>query len=115
MARSATSSAPPREDAPAMKVLQLGKYYAPYRGGMETHLSGLCEELKGRVQLEVLVSNTAPRTVHEVVHGVPVTRCAELVKVASTSLNPTLPLELSRRRYELLHIDREEHTSELQS
>ena len=62
-----------------MKVLQLGKYYAPYRGGMETHLSGLCEELKGRVELEVLVSNTAPRTVREVVHGVPVTRCAELV------------------------------------
>lgn len=87
-----------------MKVLQLGKYYAPYRGGMETHLSGLCEELKGRVELEVLVSNSAPRTVHEVVHGVPVTRCAELVKVASTSLNPTLPLELSRRRYELLHM-----------
>ncbi|OJT21817.1 hypothetical protein BO221_23885 [Archangium sp. Cb G35] len=87
-----------------MKVLQLGKYYAPYRGGMETHLSGLCEELKGRVQLEVLVSNTEPRTVREVVHGVPVTRCAELVKVASTSLNPTLPLELSRRRYELLHM-----------
>lgn len=87
-----------------MKVLQLGKYYAPYRGGMETHLSGLCEELKGRVRLEVLVSNTAPRTVHEVVRGVPVTRCAELVKVASTSLNPTLPLELSRRRYELLHM-----------
>ncbi len=87
-----------------MKVLQLGKYYAPYRGGMETHLSGLCEELKGHVELEVLVSNTAPRTVREVVHGVPVTRCAELVKVASTSLNPTLPLELSRRRYELLHM-----------
>ncbi|HEX8823177.1 MAG TPA: glycosyltransferase [Archangium sp.] len=87
-----------------MKVLQLGKYYAPYRGGMETHLSGLCEELKGRVELEVLVSNTAPRTVHEVVHGVPVTRCAELVKLASTSLNPTLPLELSRRRYDVLHM-----------
>ncbi|WP_257455077.1 glycosyltransferase [Archangium lipolyticum] len=87
-----------------MKVLQLGKYYAPYRGGMETHLSGLCEELVGRVELEVLVSNTVPRTVHEVVRGVSVTRCAELVKVASTSLNPTLPLELSRRRYDLLHM-----------
>ncbi|HEX8439464.1 glycosyltransferase [Archangium sp.] len=87
-----------------MKVLQLGKYYAPYRGGMETHLSGLCAELQGRVELEVLVSHTAPRTVREVVHGVPVTRCAELVKVASTSLNPTLPLELSRRRYDLLHM-----------
>jgi glycosyltransferase involved in cell wall biosynthesis len=87
-----------------MKVLQLGKYYAPYRGGMETHLAGLCEELKGRVELEVLVSNTAPRTSHEVVRGVPVTRCAELARVASTSLNPTLPLELSRRGYELLHM-----------
>jgi rhamnosyl/mannosyltransferase len=87
-----------------MKVLQLGKYYAPYRGGMETHLSGLCEELQRHVELEVLVSNTEPRTVREVVHGVPVTRCAEWVKLASTSLNPTLPLELSRRGYDLLHM-----------
>ncbi|QRK12685.1 glycosyltransferase [Archangium violaceum] len=87
-----------------MKVLQLGKYYAPYRGGMETHLSGLCAELKNRVELEVLVSNTVPRTMREVVDGVRVTRCAELAKVASTSLNPTLSLELSWRRYELLHM-----------
>jgi glycosyltransferase involved in cell wall biosynthesis len=87
-----------------MKVLQLGKYYPPYRGGMETHLAGLCAELRGRVELEVLVSNSAPHTVHEVVEGVPVTRCAEMGRVASTSLNPTLPVELSRRRYDVLHM-----------
>jgi glycosyltransferase involved in cell wall biosynthesis len=87
-----------------MKILQLGKYYPPYRGGMETHLAGLCAELQGQVELEVLVSNSARHTVHEVVEGVPVTRCAELLKVASTSLNPTLPVELTRRRYDVLHM-----------
>lgn len=86
------------------RVLQLGKYYPPHRGGMETHLAGLCSQLAGHVLLEVLVSNQGPRTVRERVHGIPLTRCAELGRVASTSLNPTLPLELSLRQYDLLHL-----------
>lgn len=87
-----------------MKVLQLGKYYPPYAGGMESHLALLCEALRPEVELEVLVSNTGPRTVREVIAGVPLTRCAELLNLASTSINPTMPLELSRRDYDLLHL-----------
>lgn len=103
MAVSVTSAPRPEVDG-AMRVLQVGKYYPPYRGGMETHLVSLCSQLKERVALEVLVSHTAPRTVREVVDGVSVTRCAELARVASTSLNPTLPLELSRRAYDVVHL-----------
>ncbi len=103
MAASVTS-APRREGDGVMRVLQVGKYYPPYCGGMETHLVSLCAQLKGQVALEVLVSHTAPRTVREVVDGVPVTRCAELARVASTSLNPTLPVELSRRAYDVVHL-----------
>jgi rhamnosyl/mannosyltransferase len=87
-----------------MKVLQLGKYYPPYMGGIETHLRQLCGELKSKVDLDVVVCNSEMREADDEVEGVRVHRCAELAKVASTSLCPTMPLALSRRDYDILHI-----------
>ncbi|MEO7110583.1 MAG: glycosyltransferase, partial [Polyangiaceae bacterium] len=87
-----------------LKVLQLGKYYPPYRGGIESHLRQLCGELKSKVDLDVVVCNSEMRDADDVVDGVHVHRCAELAKVASTSLCPTMPLALSRRDYDILHI-----------
>lgn len=87
-----------------MKVLQLGKYYPPYMGGIETHLRQLCGELKSKVDLDVVVCNSEMREADDVVEGVRVHRCAELAKVASTSLCPTMPLALSRRDYDILHV-----------
>jgi len=87
-----------------MRVLQLGKYYYPYMGGIENHLYVLCGELKERVSLEVVVSNTRMRTVRDMVGGIPVTRCGEILNLASTSICPTMALELSRRDYDLLHL-----------
>jgi len=86
-----------------MRVLQVGKYYYPYMGGIETHLSVLCNELKPHVDFDVLVCNTKRETKRESVQGIPVTRCLEVSQVASTSLCPTMPLELSRRQYDLIH------------
>ena len=87
-----------------MRVLQLGKYYYPYMGGIENHLYLLCTELKGKVELDVVVANTRARTVREDVEGIPVTRVAQVAHLASTSLCPTLPIELSRRQYDLIHL-----------
>jgi rhamnosyl/mannosyltransferase len=86
-----------------MNVLQLGKYYYPYMGGIENHLYLLCNELKQKVDLDVLVCNSERTSTVEEVDGVRVTRCFELTNVASTSICPTMPLELSRRRYDLVH------------
>ena len=87
-----------------MRVLQLGKYYYPYMGGIENHLYLLCNELKSRVDLDVLVCNSEGKTVTEQVDGVRVTRAAQRAHAASTSLCPTMPLEVSRRRYDVMHI-----------
>jgi glycosyltransferase involved in cell wall biosynthesis len=87
-----------------VRVLELAKYYYPYMGGIEHHLYVLSNELKSRVELEVVVANTEPRTVREAVEGVDVTRCSAIARVASTSLAPTMVLELSRRRYDVIHL-----------
>lgn len=97
----------PRRDAQRrdrMRVLQLGKYYYPYMGGIENHLYLLCNEIKSRVDLEVIVCNSALTRVAESLDDVPITRCPQVLQVASTSICPTMPLELSRRSYEILHI-----------
>jgi rhamnosyl/mannosyltransferase len=86
-----------------MRVLQLGKYYYPYFGGIENHLYLLCNELKRSVDLDVVVCNSRRESSVDEVDGVKVTRCFELANFASTSICPTMPLEMSRRRYDLLH------------
>src|SRR5678816_1135756 len=87
-----------------MRVLQLGKYYEPYLGGMETHVRLLAEGLAARgVAVEVLVHNTGSKTVKESVRGVHVTRVGRVATVMSTELAPRLRKELSRP-YDLLHL-----------
>jgi rhamnosyl/mannosyltransferase len=87
-----------------MRVVELGKYYHPYQGGIESHLRVLSEQIRARVELEVIVHNVGPKTVHERVADVSVTRCASFGVVASVALSPTMPLELSRRSYDVLHL-----------
>jgi len=87
-----------------MRVLQLGKYYEPYVGGIETHLALLAHGLQARgVEVEVLVHGNGTRTVRENVRGIPVTRVGALLRALSTELAPSLVGELSRS-YEVLHL-----------
>lgn len=87
-----------------MRVLQLGKYYYPHMGGIESHLHLLCNELKSTVDVDVVVCNSKPESRTDVVEGVRVTRCFEIANVASMSICPTMPFELSRRRYDVIHL-----------
>jgi rhamnosyl/mannosyltransferase len=86
-----------------MTVLQLGKYYYPYMGGIENHLFLLCNEIRQRMPLEVVVCNSAPATTYESVNGVSITRCGEIFNIASTSLCPSMPMVLSRLQYKIIH------------
>ena len=49
-----------------LRVLQVGKFYAPYKGGMETHLQALCSELRSHLELRVVVANTSRERVDEI-------------------------------------------------
>lgn len=72
-----------------MKILELGKFYWPSKGGMETLLQIFC---KGFVDLghdvECVVANEKPKKVIETVDGVPVRREAEYLRLFSTSISP---------------------------
>src|SRR2546427_6552987 len=63
---------------------------------MERTLQFLAEGERGAVEAEVLVANTAPRTVREVRGGVLVTRVASFGSVGSVGVCPTFPLWLRR-------------------
>ena len=67
-------------------------------GGIETHVEMLSSRLKGKVEVEAIVFNTEPRTVRENIDGVRVTRCAELVRVASNSISVAMLAEISSPR-----------------
>lgn len=73
-----------------MRVLQIGKFYPPYRGGMESVLYDLCHELKDKVDLRVLVAGRRGPTRIEVNDGVEVVRVGSLGMIFSTSICPTM-------------------------
>jgi glycosyltransferase involved in cell wall biosynthesis len=87
-----------------MKVLHLGKFYSPFKGGMETVLRHLCEGTSGRIDNRVLVANDRCSTIREEIEGVPVVRAASLVKIGAVAICPTLPYWLARTRADVVVI-----------
>ena len=90
--------------AAQLRVLQIGKYYPPYRGGMESHLEILSRELKGKVDLKVIVSNTNRQTTRELVDDVEVTRVGKLFDVSSAAVCPGLVGEIRKAKADVVHL-----------
>ncbi|MET0383355.1 MAG: glycosyltransferase, partial [Burkholderiaceae bacterium] len=91
-----------------MKVLQVGKFYPPVRGGIETVMWELAEGLN-RVGLrsDVLCANQSPVSSSErFAGGYDVMRAASLGMLLSTSVAPALVSQLAslKRRYDVLHV-----------
>jgi len=85
-----------------LKVLHVGKYYPPDRGGIETVLQALCSGADRSITAQALVLNKSRRTVHEVIDGVAVTRVASLATVGAVSLTPSLAWWLRRTRADVV-------------
>ncbi len=79
-----------------LRVLHVGKFYPPARGGMEKVLQVLAEAERTEVDNHVLVANDGPATVHEEVNGVPVTRVGAWTRVGAVALCPTFPYWLRK-------------------
>lgn len=89
---------------PKLRVLQVGKYYPPYMGGIETHLQNLCNELNDLVDVQVLVSNSGPHTVTEVVDGVSVTRVGTKASLSSAPISPGLVSRIRAAGADIVHL-----------
>ena len=84
------------------RVLHIGKFYPPVRGGMEQVLASLCRATAGRIDNEVLAFNTSSKTVREVVDGIPVTRLGSIAPARSTPIAPAMLRELRSSSADLI-------------
>ncbi|HXZ88010.1 MAG TPA: glycosyltransferase [Candidatus Binataceae bacterium] len=87
-----------------MRVLQVGKFYPPHMGGIETHLQDLCGELSRSISVRVLVANDSRRHCDEIVDGLRVTRLAPLFNVSTAPVCPRMAPEIRRARADLVHL-----------
>jgi rhamnosyl/mannosyltransferase len=87
-----------------LKVLQVGKFYSPYRGGIESHLETLSKALRECVDLKVVVSNCQGVTTNEEVEGVPVTRLAARMSAGTSVIAPSLIQAIGKSDADIIHI-----------
>lgn len=87
-----------------LRILHVGKFYPPARGGMEQVIQVLAEGERPAVATSVLVANAGRATVHETVNGVPVTRVGTARQVGSVSVCPTLPWWMRQASTDLMVI-----------
>jgi len=87
-----------------LRVLQLGKFYPPHMGGMETHLQALCEQLQRSVDVRVIVASDDRRTTSEWVNGIRVTRAGTAFHITTVPVCPGMAGEIRRTPADLVHL-----------
>lgn len=101
---TATTVAKPSSISRRLKVLQVGKFYPPHMGGIETHLEALCGELRKACDLNVIVASEDRTRIDEVLNQVPISRIPTRWTVASTPLCPGMIREIRKSNAEIVHI-----------
>jgi rhamnosyl/mannosyltransferase len=85
-----------------LRILHLGKYYPPVKGGIETVVETLCRGEARWVDSSALVLNEGSQTTIERRDGVDVTRVGAVARVGAVSLAPSLPLWLAKAEADVL-------------
>jgi glycosyltransferase involved in cell wall biosynthesis len=90
-----------------MKILQLGKYYPPHFGGIESVTYDLTEGLNARgYPCDVLCFNENGTSIEEAHQGFKVIRASRSAEFSSTAFSLSMPLLLNRLkdRYDIIHV-----------
>ncbi|MEW6161497.1 MAG: glycosyltransferase [Verrucomicrobiota bacterium] len=87
-----------------MKIVELGKFYPPHYGGIETLLRSWCEGfVASGAEVDCVVAHDHAQTVHEQIGGVRVHRFASFGTLLSTSICPGYLRALGRYPADLWH------------
>ena len=86
------------------RVLQIGKFYPPHMGGIETHLRSLCLELQGSVDVQAIVANTSSDLLEERVDGIRVTRLGTSLHFSAAPICTGLVSRLRQTPADVVHI-----------
>jgi rhamnosyl/mannosyltransferase len=87
-----------------IKVLQVGKFYPPHMGGIETHMQVLCRELQNEIDVEVLVANDSARDEESWEGRVKITRVGTRFSISSAPVCPSLPAKIRRAKADIVHL-----------
>jgi glycosyltransferase involved in cell wall biosynthesis len=85
-----------------LRILHLGKYYPPVRGGIETVVETLCRGEAAWSDSSAMVLNKRLLTTVEHRDGVAVRRIGSVASLGAVSVAPTLPLWLARAEADVL-------------
>ncbi len=87
-----------------MRILELGKFYPPHRGGIETLLESWCEGFVGLgAEVDCVVANDSATPLRETLRGVRVHRLASWGTLFSTSVCPGYLRTTKRIQADLWH------------
>jgi glycosyltransferase involved in cell wall biosynthesis len=87
-----------------MRVLQIGKFYPPHVGGIESHLHTLCAELRRQADVKVIVANDARSVCREEVEGVKLARMGKLFELAGAPVCRGMVREIRRIDADIVHL-----------
>ena len=97
--------------AERLRVLHIGKFYAPQRGGIERHVQDLAEwQVQHEIDAQVLVHQPPGRwrSKCDLINNVPIERVGCVAAPLYAPISPTFPLRLSamirHQRPHLLHL-----------
>lgn len=86
-----------------MKILELGKYYPPYSGGIEIYTQFCAEELAKDHQVECLVFNTGKKTIIDNINNINVIRCSSFGNFSSQELSLSMFWYLWKKKPDVIH------------
>jgi glycosyltransferase involved in cell wall biosynthesis len=87
-----------------MRVLQIGKFYPPHVGGIESHLQTLCGELRRHTDIKVVVANDARSVCREEVEGVKLARMGKLFELGGAPVCKGMVREIRRIDADIVHL-----------
>lgn len=86
------------------RVLQVGKFYPPHYGGIETHLQVLCDGLRDHADVRVLVSSDDRSHSLEVIDGIPVERLGTRFTLAGAPICPGMSRRIRESAADVVHL-----------